>query len=214
MKNFPVFTTDWGVASLTLKEIPYRREAYIHIQTVQPGFFGEHLAECVSFCRIAGAEKVYATGSEELEAYPVHASIYEMRGVASLEEEQLKQLWPVTEETVDRWMQICNERMRSVDHAGTLEQKDREKILSCGGAYFIHDRGQLLGIGWLEENTLKAIASAVPGMGKRVAHTLLSVMPGVPLRLEVASSNEKAIRLYESLGMLKTAELERWYEII
>ena len=32
MKDFPVFTTENGVASLVLKEIPYRREAYITLR--------------------------------------------------------------------------------------------------------------------------------------------------------------------------------------
>ena len=35
MKDFPVFPTSHGAASLTLKEIPYRREAYIKIQSTQ-----------------------------------------------------------------------------------------------------------------------------------------------------------------------------------
>ena len=37
MKDFPCFATDDGVASLILKEIPYRQEAYIRFQDVQPG---------------------------------------------------------------------------------------------------------------------------------------------------------------------------------
>ena len=56
MKDFPCFATDDGVASLILKEIPYRQEAYIRFQDVQPGRFAPFLQECVSFCRMAGAE--------------------------------------------------------------------------------------------------------------------------------------------------------------
>ena len=37
MKDFPVFTTEYGVASLTLKEVPYREEAYVLLRDVQPG---------------------------------------------------------------------------------------------------------------------------------------------------------------------------------
>ena len=37
MKNIPIFTTDWGVATLLLKEIPYKEIAYVKIQDVQPG---------------------------------------------------------------------------------------------------------------------------------------------------------------------------------
>ena len=31
------------------------------------------------------------------------------------------------------------------------------------------------------------------------------------MALEVASTNARAIRLYEKLGFLKTAEVSRWY---
>ena len=91
-----------------------------------------------------------------------------------------------------------------------LEAKDEEEILSSGGAYFIHRQGTLLGIGWLQGETLRLLASVVPGEGSAVAQTLLSVQPGQSIRLEVASTNQRAIRLYESLGFLKIASLEQW----
>ena len=43
MKDFPCFATDDGVSSLILKEIPYRLEAYIRVQYVQPGRFAPFL---------------------------------------------------------------------------------------------------------------------------------------------------------------------------
>ena len=214
MKDFPVFTTDTGVSSLTLKEIPYRKEAYIEVRDVQPGGLADHLAECASFCRIAGADHVYAAAHQSLEDYPFHVSVIEMRGDARPDEDQLENIWPVTSETVGDWRRIYNERMAGVDLSSTLEAKDEETIASSGGAYFIHSRGKLLGIGWLEGETLKALAAVEPGAGLRVASTLLSVQPGQSLRLEVASTNQRAIRLYERLGFLRTAELTRWYKII
>ena len=36
MRDFPFFTTEYGVSSLSLKEVPYRQEAYIRIREVQP----------------------------------------------------------------------------------------------------------------------------------------------------------------------------------
>ena len=59
----------------------------------------------------------------------------------------------------------------------------------------------------------KSIAAAFPGAGKRVLHSLASVCPGVPLRLEVAGTNERAIALYEKIGFLKVKELSRWYRV-
>ena len=35
MKDFPIFTTDYGVSSLVLKEIPYKKVAYIRIRDAQ-----------------------------------------------------------------------------------------------------------------------------------------------------------------------------------
>lgn len=92
MKDFPCFATDDGVASLILKEIPYRQEAYIRFQDVQPGRFAPFLQECVSFCRMAGAEKIYAQGHEELSQYPLHAAVYEMRGKAWVDTKLLENI--------------------------------------------------------------------------------------------------------------------------
>ena len=62
MRDFPVFTTENGVGSLVLKEIPYRKVAYI---TIQDSLFPEaFLSECVDFCRAVGAERIYACGHE------------------------------------------------------------------------------------------------------------------------------------------------------
>ena len=153
MRDFPIFTTEYGVSSLTLKEIPYKKEAYIRIRDVSEGFFGEHLSECVSFCRMAGADCIFAAGNGNLENYPLHSSVLEMRGTAWVDPEKLACLFPVTEATAARWRSIYNERMRAVDNAQTLEARDEAQIAQSGGAYFIHRDGQLLGIGWLEEGT-------------------------------------------------------------
>ena len=213
MRDFPVFTSDFGVASLVLKEVPYRGEAYITVQDVQPGGLEAHLKECVSFCRMAGAEKVYAKGHAELEKYPLGTAVYEMRGTAWVDADKLESLFPVTEATVGRWRELYNRRMSEVDNAGTLESRDEKNIAESGGAYFVHRDGELLGIGWLEDTKLLAVAAVKPGAGERVMHTLMSLVEGAQMTLEVASTNERAIRLYEKLGFLKTAEISRWYEV-
>jgi len=213
MKDFPVFTTDYGVSSLILREIPYRQEAYIHIQDVQPEGFEEHLKECVSFCRMAGAEKIYASGHEWLKRLPLHTSVYEMRGTARVDPEKMENLFPVTEATVAQWRAICNERLRNVDTAATLTSADEKKILQSGGAYFIHHAGELLGIGWMEDTKLLVVASVKPGVGERVMHSLMSLVEGADMTVEVASTNTRAIRLYEKLGFLKTKEVLHWYSL-
>ncbi len=212
MKDFPMFTTEFGVASLILKEIPYRSEAYIIIQdTQQPE---QLLQECISFCRMCGADRIYARGHEITQGYPLHCAVYEMRAEVRIDDSKVEMLFPVTEETVGQWRQLMNERLRSVDNAATLEKKDEKEILSSSGAYFVHRSGQMLGAGWLEENELKLIASAQSGAGERVLHTLLSVAAQQEVKLDVVSTNERAIHLYEKYGFIKTAERRRWYRVL
>lgn len=214
MRDFPIFTTEFGVSSLVLKEIPYRKEAYIRIRDVQEDFFEDHMAECISFCRICGAERIYAEGNKKLEQYPVYTSVYQMCGIACPEEEKIASLFPVTEETVGKWRTIYNEAMRAVDNAGTLESREEKQILESGGAYFVHRGGQLLGIFWLEGNKLLAVAAVQRSVGEIVMHTMMSLRNGEHMELEVASTNLRAIRLYEKLGFLKTKELAQWHQVL
>lgn len=212
MKDFPVFTTEYGVASLILKEIPYRQLAFIHIQDVQHGGLEEHLKECVSFCRMAGAERILAKGGEDLESYPLHSIVYRMS--MPLEESQPEAcLWPVTAETVGQWREIYNRAMRDVDNHATLTARDEKTILESGGAYFVHRDGELLGTGWMEDNKLLALVSSRPGMGETVARTLFTAVCADIITLEVVSTNTRALRLYERMGFVKTGEVSRWYRV-
>lgn len=212
MKDFPVFTTEYGVASLILKEVPYRQEAYIIIQsTEQPE---ELLKECVSFCRVVGAERIYARDHETVEFYPLHCAIFEMRGQIRVDEQKVKHLWPVTQENIGKWRELMNSRMRDIDNAGTLEKSGEQEILDQGGAYFVHDSGELLGGGWIAGDELMLIAACKAGMGETVLHTLLSAVPMEDIRLQVVSTNRRAIRFYEKMGLMKTAELRRWYRVL
>ena len=213
MRDFPIFTTEYGVSSLVLKEIPYKKQAYIRIRDVQPDCFAENLAECVSFCRMCGAEAVFAAGHEKLDAYPLYTAVTEMRGQAKPDPGMMKCLFPVTEKTVSEWRSIYNKRMAGVDNTSTLEGRDGKQIAESGGAYFVHEDGKLLGIGWLEGTKLLAVASTEKGMGECVMHTLMSLVEGETMTLEVASTNRRAIRLYERLGFVKTMELTRWYDV-
>lgn len=211
MKDFPVFPTSHGAASLTLKEIPYRREAYIKIQSTQePELL---LEECIGFCTACGAERIYASGHDFLEQFPLHTSVYQMKGCLFLSEEEIPSMFPVTVATVSKWREIYNDKMQRVDNASTLEARDESEILRSGGAYFVHHAGELLGIGWLVEDKLAAMAAVKPGAGKMVCKAMQSLIPQQTITLEVASTNQKAIRLYERLGFLKTEELSRWYRV-
>lgn len=211
MKDFPMFTTEYGVASLILKEVPYRQEAYIIIQSTQQP--KELLEECISFCRVVGAEKIYARGHEFVESCPLHCAIYEMRGQVPVDEQKTANLWPVTPENIGTWRDFLNSRMKGIDNAGTLEKSGEKEILDLGGAYFVHRGGNLLGAGWIVDGELMLIAAAEKGMGEQVLHTLLSAAASEEIRLQVVSTNERAIGFYEKMGLIKTAELRRWYRV-
>lgn len=170
MQDFPIFTTEYGVASLILKEIPYRETAYIRIRDARQEDLSALLKECVSFCRMAGGDHIYAAGHEGLAGHPLHCSVLEMRGEARVDPGKLACLFPVTEATVSRWREIYNRSMSRVDNAATLESREEKQITESGGAYFIHREGRLLGIGWLEDTRLLAVASVERGWGDRHAH--------------------------------------------
>ena len=209
MKDIGIFPTQYGVASLILREIPYRQEAYIRVQDVQPGGLQLLLEECAGFCRACGAEKLLWTGAKSDDEPAM--SVLRMQGAAWVDGSLLEQLFPVTEQTAARWRAIYNERMRSVPQAKTLSFADEKELAEHGGAYFIHHDGELLGIGWLEGCHRLAIASCKPGAGERVAHTLMSLVEGADMTLEVADRNRRAIELYQKLGFVTTGMVSEWY---
>ena len=213
MKDIPMFTTDSGVSSLILKEIPYKQLAFIHVQDVQTGQLKPHLEECISFCRMLGAEKILAKGHEELQSYPLHSVVVEMTLMPEQREPEAN-LWPVTQESVTKWREIYNEAMGKFDNHATLTFHDEKQIVQSGGAYFVHRDGALLGIGWMDGQELLALVSVIPGMGETVARTLFTTVGSDKITLEVVSDNLRAVKLYERMGFVKTREVSRWYRML
>lgn len=212
MKDIPVFDTETGVSTLMLKEIPYKQIAYVKVHSVQPGGLYAHLKECISFCRMCGAERIFASGHEELKGWKHHCDIIPMAlGIRDGIEPELN-LFPVTAETVQQWRKIYNAKMAAVDNAATMTAFD-EKEICAGGAYFIHDSGALLGIGWLKNSEVLCVSSVKRGEGERVLKTLLTLADSDRVTLEVASTNERAIRLYQKMGFIPCGEVRSWYTI-
>ena len=211
MRDFPVFTTENGVGSLVLKEIPYSGIAYVTIR--DSSFPTEFLRECLEFCRAVGAKVIYATGHEILNDYPYFTSVIQMSASADVIPQTDAALFPVTEQTLDRWREIYNLKMKKVDNASYMSERAANEMLVKGNSYFIHRDGTLLGIGTVGDERIECIASVVPGGGREVVSVLTHALLGDRVVLDVASTNIKAIRLYESMGFIKTTELSRWHKI-
>ncbi len=212
MKDFPVFTTEYGVASLILKEIPYQGCAYVLIRdSLEPE---KLLEECVSFCRMCGAETVYAKGHEALEKYPLFTVLWEMRCQVSDLPETDAALIPVQEKTLEEFRRIYNEKIRNVPCGAWMTAKDAREMLEKGSGYFVHRNGVLLGIGMVYDGEIPWVASVRPGAGRDVVCALAHAVPDEALSLTVASTNRKAVGLYEALGFVRTGEISRIYRVL
>lgn len=209
MKDIPIFDTEYGVGSLALQEVSHRQEAYITVGAVSDG--ARFLQEAAGFCTAVGAEAVYATGHPSVEKYPHYNTVLLLAAARESLESTDACLFPVTEETAEKWRQLYNEKFRKVPNAATITQKDMKNLMhSC---YFVHRQGQMIGIGKADGDRIGAIASFVPGGGKAVVLALAHALVEDRVTIEVASANPKAFKLYESLGFLPVQERIKWYKI-
>ena len=212
MKDIPIFDTEYGVASLFLREIPYRARAHIKLQsTLDPQGL---LEECIRFCRMCGAEWIDAAGHEYLEKYPLITALWQMQCDKEMIGTTDACLFPVTEETVDRWLEIYNQRMADIPNAAYKSSSDGKELLKAGDGYFIHKDGILLGIGKASGDFIDAVISVVPGMGQTVVQALCNALSGDTVRLMVAEANTRALRLYQRMGFVQTKLLSKWYRVL
>lgn len=212
MQDFPVFTTEYGVASLFLREIPYRGRAHIKIQSSQEP--EKLLEECIAFCRMCGASWIDAAGHAYLEKYPLITALWSMQCDHNMIGETDACLFPVTEQTLHQWLDLYNARMENIPNAAYMDSRDGRELLKTGDGYFIHRDGKLLGIGKAKDNFIDTVISVVPGAGEAVVQALCSALTGDVVQLWVASVNARAIRLYERMGFVKVRELSRWYRVL
>lgn len=211
MRDFEVFPTQYGVASLVLKEIPYQGTAYITIRDSQEP--EKLLKECVGFCTMCGAERIYATGHEILTQYPILTAMLELRCPRDSLPDTDAALWPVQERTLPRWREIYNQKVRKIPNGAWMTQRDGQQMLKTGDGYFIHRGEQLLGIGRARDGRIDWVAAVMPGAGRDTVAALTHALWEDTVTLTVASANKKAVRLYESLGFVKTREISRWYQV-
>lgn len=212
MKDIPLFTTENGVASLTLKEIPYTKKAYIRIQDSADPL--SLISECRDFCRALGAEEIYGTGHDCLERFDRHCRIVRMRSFIEDVDNTGASLFPVTDKTIEEFRNIYNKAMRNIPNASFMSEADSRTLLGEGSGYFVHHNGELMGLGIAKDNKLQAIVSVVSGSGKTVLLTLCHALSDRSVELEVAEENVAAMRLYEKVGFVPVEEVGVWYKII
>lgn len=211
MKDIPVFTSEYGAASLILKEIPYQGTAYVIIRdSLEPEMLIE---ECRSFCAVCGADRVFATGHAALEKWPFYTATWRLKCAVRTISDTDASLLPVRDDTLEIWRGIYNEKVKRVPNGAWMTEADGRKMLKKGDGYFIHRGQMLLGIGRAAGDIIDWVAASRPGGGAEVVAALARVITGDTVSLTVASTNEKALRLYESLGFEKTEEISRWYAL-
>ena len=213
MKNIPIFTTPHGVATIVLREIPYSERAYILPQSV---FATEQelVRECADFCRAAGAEQVFAKLDAAVEGAAFQCEIWELKRTGPLPRPSRElELTRVTAENCEDYRRVYNKAFASVDNAAYCERADALKLAEEGGWLYMQD-GEVLGLGQVQEDELRAIASVQKGLGFDLAIALMRKLGTEEVHLTVASSNTPALRLYERLGFEKTAVRSRWYRIL
>lgn len=214
MKNIPIFTTEYGTASLILREIPYQKTAYVANPSALPGRLSDLALACGEFCRAAGAERVYLAEPQGAELpFPLHTEILTMTCPRERLDPGPWALYPVLPENVGEYRRRYNEAMASVANAATMERSDEERLLTEGGGYFVHLGGRALGLGQIKGDEIEAVVSFTPGGGEAVVRALSTLAEGDLVRLKVASVNERALRLYHRLGFLETGVNSRWLRI-
>lgn len=211
MKDIPIFTSEYGVASLTLKEIPYTKRAYIRLQdSIEPR---KLLDECRAFCLAAGAESVFAAGDPCLNAYPEHTLVLRMKCLRNCLGDTDARLVPVKADTLSTFCRIYNDAMQNVANASYLAEGDARRLLTKNNSYFIYRENKVVGIGIASDETIQAVAAVIPGCGKDVVLALNRVLTGPEVQVDVASVNKRAVHLYEKLGFKETQVLSVWYTV-
>ena len=211
MRDIPVFTTKNGVASLFLKKIPFTKEAFVQIRDSKS--CGELVKECVDVCRMAGAEKIFATGHEDLSEYPFVCDVSDYCVCKNRLPETDAIALPATLEQNDWWRKLYNEKMMPVYAAVPLSLDEVDKMIRENQAYCIYRACSVIGIGVTYDGRIQAVASIVSGEGVSVVLALAGCLDSPVISLSVASSNMKALRLYESLGFVKSELEASWHQI-
>lgn len=217
MKNIPMFTSSYGLATLILKEIAWNGRAYVLVRSVWNDQIAALLDECRSFCRAVGAEEIYASwDAEELPAE--HA--WDMIDMACPKSalpapRQTVELEQAAPETAEDYLRIYNQCFRDVPAAASYDRKSLEPLYGEELIWLAKVRGQYAAVAEISKEGLEGIA-VLPefrGLGYDLAAAVLRMVPSTEVRLKVASTNVRARRLYDRLGFAEVGISRRWYRL-
>lgn len=216
MKDIPVFTGSHGIATLVLAQIPWSGCGYVLVRSVWDGA-AAFLEECLGFCRACGAERVYA--SWELETLPAEHA-YDMIRMEiekkALPDTPFVEVEDLTEENSEVFLEIYDRCFRAVPGAASYSAKVTAKLLGEEKAYLSRVDGQYAAIAEISEKRLEAVA-VLPehrGLGYRLTRTVLEKVPSTTIELKVASTNTRAVGMYERLGFAPSGTLSRWWKLM
>ena len=217
MKNIPVFTSSYGIATLILREIPWNRTAYVLIRSVWNDQKAALLEDCKGFCRAVGAEQIYASWElEPLPAEPVWDMQIMTRPKAGLpKSEKPVEPEPLTKENSKEYLRIYNACFRSVPCAASYDERSLEPLYGEDLAWLAKVDGVYAGVAEISKTGLEGIAvlPEYKGLGYELALAVLPMVPASELRLKVASTNLRAISLYERLGFVQNGTEKRWWRL-
>ncbi len=204
---------------MILREIPISGKAFFLLRTVLPGKEKNLVAECASFCRMCGAEEIFASWSNgDLPFLSPAYDIYLLHVAKSaLPQGKPVHLTPMTPENDAIYQRIYNRCFSPVSHAASYDRGQIARIYREGQRAFLalDENERPYGIGELHGDEMAAIA-VLPnhrGKGTDLAISLLNLCPGEDLTVTVASDNNAAMHLYEKLGFHLSGIESKWFRV-
>lgn len=212
MKNIPLFTTEFGVASLVLDQISFNHTAYIRIQSsAEPNLL---LKECLDFCKAVGAESLYVTGIENADDYISTVSVIRMKREREGLPDSTLSAVTVDEMNGELFRSIYNEKMRAISHASAMTPDNLQTVIKQKNGYFLYRNQELLGIGIADDAWIRTIIALKKGAGESILLALNQMLIGDTVNVELVDTNIRAKRLYERMGFGLYDIVSTWYKIL
>ena len=216
MKNIPMFTSPYGIATLILREIPWSGSAYVLVRSVWNDQAAALLEECRGFCRAVVAKAICAAyDTEELPAEPAYDMIRMTMSKAVLPETAAIELVPLDRENSSAYLEIYNRCFAAVPSAASYDEDSLKPLYGEDLAWLARVDGKYAGVAEISKEGLEGIAvlPEYKGLGYELALAVLNMVPSPVLRLKVASTNVRAIALYRRLGFSAECVEKRWFRL-